>query len=93
MSATTSTLLTLPDRKPDGLPWRGFGNAGRGVLKSLFSRDKRTGNNSRQATGLHWQIPSPPSTENFIRTPIVDREACDYEWLGHKMEQEVVTVG
>lgn len=60
---------------------------------SSFSRDKRTGNNSRQAIGLEWQIPSPPLTENFIRTPVVDHEAYDYEWLGHTTEQEVVTVG
>ena len=42
------------------------------------------GNNPWQATGLEWQIQSPPLTENFIETPIVDHEAYDYEWLAHK---------
>jgi len=51
------------------------------------------GNNPWQATGLEWQIQSPPLTENFIEIPIVDYEAYDYEWLAKKMEQEVTTVG
>jgi cytochrome c oxidase subunit 1 len=51
------------------------------------------GNNPWQATGLEWQIQSPPLTENFIETPIVDFEAYDFEWLAHKTEQEVTTVG
>ncbi len=51
------------------------------------------GNNPWQATGLEWQIQSPPLTENFIETPIMDHEAYDYEWLAHKTEQEVTTVG
>jgi cytochrome c oxidase subunit 1 len=51
------------------------------------------GNNPWQATGLEWQIQSPPLTENFIETPIVTQEAYDYEWLAHKTEQEVTTVG
>jgi cytochrome c oxidase subunit 1 len=51
------------------------------------------GNNPWQATGLEWQIQSPPITSNFIETPIVDHEAYDYEWLAHKTEHEVTTVG
>jgi hypothetical protein len=39
------------------------------------------GNNPWQATGLEWQIQSPPLTENFPETPIMDHEAYDYEWL------------
>ena len=39
------------------------------------------GNNPWQATGLEWQTQSPPLTENFIVTPIMDHEAYDYEWL------------
>ncbi len=50
------------------------------------------GPNPWQATGLEWQIQSPPLTENFIETPIVDHEAYDYEWLAHKTPLEV-TVG
>jgi cytochrome c oxidase subunit 1 len=30
------------------------------------------------ATGLEWQTPSPPPTENFEQTPVVTREAYDY---------------
>ena len=93
MSLTTSTIPTPPDRRTAGLPRRGSGDAGGGALQSSFSRGKRIGNNSRQATGLSWQIASPPLTENFIRTPVADHEAHDGEWLGHRMEQEVVTVG
>ncbi len=51
------------------------------------------GNNPWQATGLEWQIQSPPLTENFTEVPIVDHEAYDYEWLAHKTANEVTTVG
>jgi cytochrome c oxidase subunit 1 len=51
------------------------------------------GNNPWQATGLEWQIQSPPLTENFIETPIMDHEAYDYEWLENKTKNEVTTVG
>ncbi len=46
------------------------------------------GNNPWQATGLEWQIQSPPLTENFLVTPIVEQEAYDYEWLAKKTERE-----
>ena len=51
------------------------------------------GNNPWQATGLEWQIQSPPLTENFIETPIVDHEAYDYEWLERTKERELQHVG
>src|SRR6202789_2361492 len=51
------------------------------------------GNNPWQATGLEWQIQSPPLTENFVETPIMDHEAYDYEWLENKTKNEVTTVG
>ena len=54
---------------------------------------KIAGNNPWQATGLEWQITSPPLTENFEVTPIVDHEAYDYEWLANQTEHEVKTVG
>jgi len=54
---------------------------------------KIAGSNPWQATGLEWQIQSPPLTENFIETPLVDHEAYDYEWLAHQTEHEVQTVG
>jgi cytochrome c oxidase subunit 1 len=50
------------------------------------------GNNPWQATGLEWQIQSPPLTENFIKTPIMDHEAYDYEWLETKQAEEVTLV-
>jgi cytochrome c oxidase subunit 1 len=39
------------------------------------------GPNPWGATGLEWQTQSPPLTENFVETPIMDHEAYDYEWL------------
>jgi cytochrome c oxidase subunit 1 len=42
------------------------------------------GSNPWNATGLEWQIQSPPLTENFLDTPIMDHEAYDYEWLANK---------
>jgi cytochrome c oxidase subunit 1 len=36
------------------------------------------GMNPWKATGLEWETPSPPPTDNFERTPIVTREAYDY---------------
>ena len=51
------------------------------------------GDNPWQATGLEWQIQSPPLTENFIEIPIMDHEAYDYEWLQNKTKKEVTTVG
>ena len=35
--------------------------------------------NPWRATGLEWQAPSPPPTENFTTTPVVTHEAYDYE--------------
>ena len=54
---------------------------------------KIAGPNPWQATGLEWQIQSPPLTENFAETPIVTHEAYDYEWLESKTRSEVPTVG
>src|SRR5712672_112116 len=54
---------------------------------------KIAGSNPWQATGLEWQTQSPPLTENFVDIPIMDHEAYDYDWLAHKTEHEVTTVG
>jgi cytochrome c oxidase subunit 1 len=51
------------------------------------------GSNPWQATGLEWQIQSPPLKENFTEIPIMDHEAYDYDWLEHKHVPEVTTVG
>jgi cytochrome c oxidase subunit 1 len=54
---------------------------------------KIAGDNPWQATGLEWQIQSPPLTENFAEIPIMDHEAYDYEWLANKTVHEVQNVG
>jgi cytochrome c oxidase subunit 1 len=41
--------------------------------------------NPWQATGLEWQTPSPPPTENFASTPQVTEEAYDYAPLEAKV--------
>ncbi|HJQ84169.1 MAG TPA: cytochrome c oxidase subunit I [Candidatus Binatia bacterium] len=35
--------------------------------------------NPWRATGLEWQVPSPPARDNFAETPVVTREPYDYE--------------
>jgi cytochrome c oxidase subunit 1 len=50
---------------------------------------KIAGANPWQATGLEWQTQSPPLTENFVITPIVDYEAYDYETMERRKEQLV----
>src|SRR5437868_11271997 len=40
---------------------------------------KIAGANPYRATGLEWQTSSPPPTQNFEETPIVTRDAYDYE--------------
>jgi cytochrome c oxidase subunit 1 len=37
------------------------------------------GPNPWGAVGLEWQTPSPPPPENFEHTPVVEREAYDYD--------------
>jgi len=37
------------------------------------------GPNPWRASGLEWQMQSPPLTENFVETPIVDTEPYEYE--------------
>jgi len=40
---------------------------------------KLAGDNPWHATGLEWQTPSPPTTFNFPKTPVVKHEAYDYD--------------
>lgn len=51
------------------------------VLYLLWSLKKGevAGPNPWGASGLEWQIQSPPLTENFLETPIVDHEPYEYE--------------
>lgn len=39
---------------------------------------KTAGPNPWNAKGLEWEIPSPPPTENFEKTPVVTAEAYNY---------------
>ena len=43
---------------------------------------RAAGPNPWRATGLEWQTPSPPPTENFDKTPVVTEDAYAY----HKQE-------
>lgn len=50
---------------------------------------KIAGPNPWRAAGLEWTVQSPPLTENFEITPIVDYEAYDY----YKVERPVEIPG
>jgi cytochrome c oxidase subunit 1 len=41
-------------------------------------RGSAAGRNPWKATGLEWQTPSPPTTDNFAQTPIVVRGPYQY---------------
>ena len=42
---------------------------------------------------IQRQCQSPPLTENFVETPVMDHEAYDYAWLeSQKKKQEVLHV-
>jgi cytochrome c oxidase subunit I len=47
---------------------------------------KIAASNPWQAAGLEWTVQSPPLTENFTETPIVDFEAYDYGATPHSVE-------
>jgi cytochrome c oxidase subunit I len=48
------------------------------LVWSLF-KGQMAGDNPWGATGLEWQIASPPPTHNFERTPVVTEEAYAYD--------------
>ena len=48
---------------------------------------KVAGANPWNARGLEWQTASPPPTENFIRTPVVEHEAYAYELPAPPVQQ------
>jgi len=55
---------------------------------------KVAGANPWKATGLEWQTPSPPPTENFTHTPVVTQEAYDYESFDYEsVPMQEVKVG
>jgi len=47
-------------------------------LTRSFFAGPRAGPNPWGATGLEWQTPSPPPTENFAVTPVVTGPPYDY---------------
>jgi cytochrome c oxidase subunit I len=50
--------------------------------------------NPWNATGLEWQTPSPPPTDNFTHTPVVTQEAYDYESFDYEtVPRQEVKVG
>jgi cytochrome c oxidase subunit 1 len=49
---------------------------------------RKAGPNPWGATGLEWQTPSPPPTENFLQTPVVTTGPYNYG-----SDEEVQTVG
>src|SRR5262245_12570940 len=51
---------------------------------------KTAGDNPWDATGLEWQTPSPPPTENFAVTPVVACDAYDYGAKEEEKELQVV---
>ena len=50
------------------------------LLYLLYSlkRGAPAGPNPWKATGLEWQTPSPPTTHNFLETPMVVRGPYEY---------------
>ncbi len=69
--------------------WNVLSSAGSSILAAAYllplfylawslKRGERAPANPWRATGLEWQTPSPPPTENFVRTPIVTGPPYDY---------------
>jgi cytochrome c oxidase subunit 1 len=49
--------------------------------------------NPWDATGLEWQVSSPPSPHNFERTPEVTEEPYAYQSKSTQLELPLETVG
>ena len=67
MSTAGASILGVGLPAPDRLP---------GLVHALRQDQRRA--IPGPPTGLEWQTTSPPPTENFAKTPIVDEEAYDY---------------
>jgi len=74
---------------PEFQVWNVFSSAGASILAAAYIlpllylgwslvRGERAPSNPWGATGLEWQTPSPPPTDNFARTPRVTRPPYDY---------------
>ena len=57
-------------------------------LSSLGKRGRWAGNNPWGATGLEWEISSPPITHNFESQPVVTHGPYEYERLHPKATAE-----
>jgi len=95
-------LLGMPRRYHVYLPefqiWHVMSSVGASILAvayllplfylgwSLFF-GARAGPNPWAATGLEWMTPSPPPTENFTTTPVVQRPPYDYTPAGEERPQ------
>jgi cytochrome c oxidase subunit I len=74
---------------PDLQVWNVLSSAGSSILAVAYLlplfyltwsllRGPRAPANPWEATGLEWQVPSPPPTENFERTPVVTTDPYNY---------------
>jgi cytochrome c oxidase subunit 1 len=74
---------------PELQVWNVLSSAGSSILAVAYLlplfyltwsllRGPRAPANPWQATGLEWQVPSPPPTRNFERTPVVTTDPYDY---------------
>ncbi|HEX5321265.1 MAG TPA: cbb3-type cytochrome c oxidase subunit I [Stellaceae bacterium] len=85
--------LGMPRRyhaySPELQVWNVLSSAGASILAVAYLlplvyltwswfRGERAPPNPWRATGLEWQIPSPPPTENFPRTPVVTEDPYNY---------------
>jgi cytochrome c oxidase subunit 1 len=75
---------------PEFQVWNVLSSAGASILALAYIlpvfylgwsllKGKRASSNPWNATGLEWEIPSPPPPENFERTPEVVRPPYQYE--------------
>jgi cytochrome c oxidase subunit I len=75
---------------PEFQVWNVLSSAGASILAVAYAlplfylawsllRGERAAANPWGATGLEWQTPSPPPTENFLDTPVVTRGPYQYE--------------
>jgi cytochrome c oxidase subunit I len=62
------------------------------VIYLIFAllRGKPAGDNPWRSGGIEWMTRSPPPTENFDETPIIDRDPHSYQQPGEEVEHVVV---
>jgi len=66
-AAIASPAPDRPEIQPTGAP------------QAAELRPRDYGANPWNAAGLEWQTASPPITQNLLRTPEVNHEACNYK--------------